>query len=335
MHLLLRDAMNMPVWKCQGCGCLWRDNLDDTVSLLDAEQKSCSVCEHAPTREACSIHWLSIAAESAFAAKTEPHAALQRWGVSLENPFQLHALMSDGYWTPWHIAQSQLEAAEARADAAEHANERRYELWAAAADERDTLRTQLAASEQARAEAERQERDQRQAANHWFAEANDKHNRYVKLEAAFDDYRIEAEQRVRWHPIATAPKDGIEVLLTDGSWKRTGYWAKRIAVWSVDSAVPMKPPTHWMPLPAALESAMSVPARLTTVEEGKAERLRDSISSSCEQRVRALTAQWRGQYEQAISYDRLHGLRDTTTELGGKAIAADELDAALASEQTP
>jgi len=53
-----------------------------------------------------------------------------------------------------------------------------------------------------------------------------------------------------WQPIETAPRDGTKVLLTDGlSWIRTGYWAKRIECWSVDTAVTLNPPTHWTPLP--------------------------------------------------------------------------------------
>jgi uncharacterized small protein (DUF1192 family) len=54
-------TLKLPVWKCKHCGCLWRDNLDDTVSLLNAHQKSCAVCEHTRTREACTIHWLQVA----------------------------------------------------------------------------------------------------------------------------------------------------------------------------------------------------------------------------------------------------------------------------------
>jgi hypothetical protein len=53
----------------------------------------------------------------------------------------------------------------------------------------------------------------------------------------------------KWLPIETAPKDGTEVLLTDGAYKRTGYWARRANTWSVDTAVGLKPPTHWLPLP--------------------------------------------------------------------------------------
>jgi hypothetical protein len=52
-----------------------------------------------------------------------------------------------------------------------------------------------------------------------------------------------------WQPIETAPKDGTELLLTDGRYKRTGYWARRIEAWSVDMVPPVRMPTHWMPLP--------------------------------------------------------------------------------------
>lgn len=52
--------VQLPVWKCRACGCLWRDNLDDTVSLLNPEQRSCGSCEHSPTRTACAIHWLPV-----------------------------------------------------------------------------------------------------------------------------------------------------------------------------------------------------------------------------------------------------------------------------------
>jgi len=58
-----------------------------------------------------------------------------------------------------------------------------------------------------------------------------------------------------WYPIETAPKDGTEILLTDGHYKRTGYWARRINRWSMDAAVALNMPTHWMPLPAPPLSA--------------------------------------------------------------------------------
>ncbi len=34
--------------KCPDCGCRWRDNGDDTMSLADGAQRSCAMCEHAP-----------------------------------------------------------------------------------------------------------------------------------------------------------------------------------------------------------------------------------------------------------------------------------------------
>lgn len=60
-------VLNIPIWKCKTCGCLWRDNLDESVSLFDAQQKSCASCEPLPVREACEIHWLSVVAPSAAA----------------------------------------------------------------------------------------------------------------------------------------------------------------------------------------------------------------------------------------------------------------------------
>jgi thymidylate synthase (FAD) len=34
-----------PHYKCRHCGCLWRNNHDETISLFDASQKSCEQCE--------------------------------------------------------------------------------------------------------------------------------------------------------------------------------------------------------------------------------------------------------------------------------------------------
>jgi hypothetical protein len=60
---------------------------------------------------------------------------------------------------------------------------------------------------------------------------------------------IEMRWMSEWQPIATAPKDGTEILLTDGSYKRTGYWARRINAWSIDAIGPLKMPTYWLPIP--------------------------------------------------------------------------------------
>jgi hypothetical protein len=51
----------MPVLQCGKCGCLWRDNLDGTVSLFDAHQKSCATCENDPSLVTCQIRWLPMA----------------------------------------------------------------------------------------------------------------------------------------------------------------------------------------------------------------------------------------------------------------------------------
>jgi hypothetical protein len=52
-----------------------------------------------------------------------------------------------------------------------------------------------------------------------------------------------------WRDISTAPKDGTDVLLTDGLYRRVGYWAKRIECWSIDAVGPLRAPTHWLPIP--------------------------------------------------------------------------------------
>jgi len=72
----------------------------------------------------------------------------------------------------------------------------------------------------------------------------------MRRSAQLVNYVLVAASGMQWQPIATAPKDGTEVLLTDGHWTRTGYWAKRIETWSVDTAVSLKPPTYWARLPA-------------------------------------------------------------------------------------
>lgn len=42
-----------PNWKCKSCGCLWRDNHDGSVSLMNTEQKSCVKCENNTTEAEC------------------------------------------------------------------------------------------------------------------------------------------------------------------------------------------------------------------------------------------------------------------------------------------
>jgi hypothetical protein len=59
----ISQLINVPRWKCRQCGCLWRDNLDGSVSLFDANQKSCQNCEMLPTAESCVIEWFKSHAE--------------------------------------------------------------------------------------------------------------------------------------------------------------------------------------------------------------------------------------------------------------------------------
>ena len=42
-------------YECSKCGCKWRDNYDNTMSLLDSEQKSCNICEYQPLHKLVKI----------------------------------------------------------------------------------------------------------------------------------------------------------------------------------------------------------------------------------------------------------------------------------------
>lgn len=41
----MNKATEPVYWRCRECGCLWRDNHDQTISLASANQKSCDACE--------------------------------------------------------------------------------------------------------------------------------------------------------------------------------------------------------------------------------------------------------------------------------------------------
>jgi hypothetical protein len=72
---------------------------------------------------------------------------------------------------------------------------------------------------------------------------------------------LDAGEALRWQPIDSAPKDGTNILLTDGTTVSQGGWLDAAAQgvdpeaahtiledwWSVD----LISPTHWMPLPAS------------------------------------------------------------------------------------
>jgi len=55
-----------------------------------------------------------------------------------------------------------------------------------------------------------------------------------------------------WQPIASAPKDGMEVLLYDGRYIVIGHWMEANYFRDGEPArwFPRAAPTHWMPLPA-------------------------------------------------------------------------------------
>jgi hypothetical protein len=52
-----------------------------------------------------------------------------------------------------------------------------------------------------------------------------------------------------WRPIATAPKDGTEVLLLERGARYIGVYNSHIGGWMVDGDWPVKP-TRWAPLPS-------------------------------------------------------------------------------------
>lgn len=43
----------MILLKCRSCGCIWRDNQDDTVSLASPAQESCAACENMTDETTC------------------------------------------------------------------------------------------------------------------------------------------------------------------------------------------------------------------------------------------------------------------------------------------
>ena len=85
------------------------------------------------------------------------------------------------------------------------------------------------------------------------------------VEAAADILRLTTKRYVRaalsaalplmdgWQPILTAPTDGTEIVLVDGSgaravgsWEQYGWADEEKYDW-----FPLRNPTHWMPLPPA------------------------------------------------------------------------------------
>lgn len=74
----------------------------------------------------------------------------------------------------------------------------------------------------------------------------------------------------RWCPIADAPRDGTNILLTDGKWIDIARWSDKCQHgrfeespgWQIFDcedgwySVSFENPTHWMPLPDPPSSAV-------------------------------------------------------------------------------
>jgi hypothetical protein len=58
-RLTAEKSVVLFVWKCEKCGCLWRDNLDGFVSLYP-NYHSCQECEMRPTKHACKPFALNL-----------------------------------------------------------------------------------------------------------------------------------------------------------------------------------------------------------------------------------------------------------------------------------
>lgn len=52
-------------WRCTTCGCFWRDNHDNTVSLANQHEKSCEACEWNPSADVCEPLFATAALDAA------------------------------------------------------------------------------------------------------------------------------------------------------------------------------------------------------------------------------------------------------------------------------
>lgn len=85
---------------------------------------------------------------------------------------------------------------------------------------------------------------------------------FQQLEKDYDALRIEHSQliaKTQWQPIASAPKDGTWVILSDGKTVAPAYWDSTYfgsdPMWIEYShradyqKAEVENPTHWQPLP--------------------------------------------------------------------------------------
>ena len=63
----------------------------------------------------------------------------------------------------------------------------------------------------------------------------------------------EAQERLKWQPIETAPKDGEQILISVRGNSFLAYWHTLIQAWDTAYGSTMEP-AHWMPLPPAPEA---------------------------------------------------------------------------------
>jgi len=75
-------------------------------------------------------------------------------------------------------------------------------------------------------------------------------------ERAYPEALAQLEQPTDWRPIATAPRDGTHIWLSDGFFMRLGFWRVVTADPSREQWVDMEEglapqwaPVFWMPLP--------------------------------------------------------------------------------------
>ena len=72
------------------------------------------------------------------------------------------------------------------------------------------------------------------------------------MEVAAWDSGYERGRREQWQPIATAPKDGTQVLVHDCGATMVSVYVTDphgVGVGWYDNGIMNPPPTHWMPLP--------------------------------------------------------------------------------------
>lgn len=149
---------------------------------------------------------------------------------------------------------------------------------------------------------------------------------------------LEAALAAAWRPIETAPKDGTEIILTNGLWVAVGWYSHSPFLWRdaqagawVDSdprdgggaLSGVNAPTHWMPLPqppSHKECATEDCARQATVrfERGG---IGSDYCHDCYMRIQHLTAPERDEaldklQDASMAGAAVHAVREMLNEIG-------------------